>query len=115
MLINCDSIGSGGRGVEEGQVLSWVSCLFVFGAFVGCFDLVPLVLLPTLSDASAGRHLPNVPHASLSSLPLSTRPLPLASTDAPLYIIQGRLLYAWEKQLNKEQGQDLREETNVKL
>lgn len=46
---------------------------------------------------------------------LSTRPLPLASTDAPLYIIQGSLLYAWEKQLNKEQGQDLREETNVKL
>lgn len=67
MLINCDSIGSGGRGGEQAQGLSWVSCLFVFWAFVGCFDLVPLIPLPTLSDASAGRHLPNVPHAAAPS------------------------------------------------
>lgn len=30
MLINCDSIGSGVREGEQGQGLSWVSCLFVF-------------------------------------------------------------------------------------
>lgn len=51
-------------------------------------------------------------------LPPSLHPS-LSTPDAPLYIIQGRLLYAWEKQLNKEQGQEWAgagvQETNVKL
>lgn len=80
MLINCDSIGSGreGRGArEECRGKHWLGEAAYSSSehLCGCFDLVPLVPLPTLSDASAGRHLANVPHA-VALLPPSPSPHP---------------------------------------